>query len=239
VLLRRKHSNVFTNQKVFNLRPMVEKIVSYLFSLGDYGSYFNSGPIVQNAINQASLQLYNQHKDKFGVDQASTDYISEFYIVTSQTVASPLTITPYTGNPGTERYVDVVKQIELLFADEPTTLRAVQILPDNQFTKMATNPVIGPSQEKPIGRLRSYLQYDILPSTYGGAIARTLVWPNDCEFTFTQNSTPIPTVNVIKDLEWTDEKVVKLAYMALVNLGAPVSSQILMQFGISQANATP
>lgn len=218
---------------------VVELIISYLFSLGDYGNYMSSGPIVQDAINQASLQLFNQHKDRFGIDQASTDYLSEFYIVTSQVVASPLTILAYTGNPGSERYVDVVKQIEILFDGEPDNAVAVQILPDNEFTMRMKNPVIGPDEKHPIGRLRSYLEYDIRPDTYGGAIARTLVRPNNCEFTFTTNNTPIPTVNVIRDLEWKEEKVNKLAYMALVNLGVPISSDLFIKFGLSQANATP
>ena len=137
----------------------VVQIVNNLFSFAQVSNYFNNNAVVVDAVNAASLQLYLQNRDKFGIDQAATDYLQEMYGVFNQSVANPLVVD---SSPGSLT-IDVVKVIEVQYvANGPWY--AVKEFSPNQWDLAITNPVTPPR----IGRQGVYSQlisnwtYDIL-----------------------------------------------------------------------------
>jgi len=214
----------------------VTQIVNNLFSFADVANYFNNNAVVVDAVNAASLQLYLQNRDKFGVDQAATDYLQEMYGVYTQSVANPLVVD---STPGSAT-IDVVKIIEVQYvADGPWY--AVKEFSPNEWNLAITNPVTPPriARQGIYSQLITNWTYDILPAGYIGARVRALTLPVVAAFTFVDNPTPIPTVVVTTDLNWAPDKDMKLTFMTMMNVALNVNSDALYKFAVAQAALTP
>lgn len=218
---------------------MVSQVISNCFSLGEINNFLNNQTQFQDAVNLASLQLYLQHRDDFGINQEATDYLQEFYDVYAGTIDTPnnnVEIDPSVS----PAIIDVVKVIEVQYvADGPWY--AVKLFSPNEWNLAITNPVTPPAirRQGVYGQLVTAWTYNVLPAGYIAVRMRCLVQPLRAEFTLTPSDGLVPNINVTQDWQWTDEKDFKLTYYTLVNLGVPISSEMLMKMGITQAATTP
>jgi len=213
----------------------VQTIVSNLFSFAEINDFFND-TAVQEAVNTASTQLYLQHRENFGIDQAATDYLQEFYGLYVQSVANPLVVDPTVGSV----VLDVVKVIEVQYVADGAWY-AVKVFSPNEWDLAITNPVTPPR----IGRQGVYSQlitnwtYDILPVGYIGVRVRALALPTVAVFSFEDGPDPTPIVVVSQELNWSSDKDVKLTWLTMMNLALSVNNMELYKFAVSQLTLTP
>lgn len=216
---------------------MVEQIILYCFSFTEFANWFNNNQAFQDAVNASSLQLYIQHRDNFAIDQAATDYLQEMYNVYPQSVANPLVINQF---PSAGVVLDVVKVIEVQYVANGAWY-AVKFFSPNEWNLAITNPVTPPAIRRNgvYRQLVSNFTYDILPAGYIAARARCLQLPTVSEFTFTDNGTSVPDITVVTDLNWSPDKVPKLAFMTMMNYALTVNSDSLYKFAQAQSALTP
>lgn len=219
---------------------IVQQVVTTVLTYLNGSSFYKSSLEIQNALNTTSLDLYKRLRGNMAQyrpgspipaispeqTNVSSDAISELYQIYTFNGPGPLIITP-TGS----EVVDVVESVEVQYVDGNGTFYPVNIVPDNQYRRMYNNPVIPPTVTKPLGRMRGLLEYDIAPSTYFSANVRALTLPTVCEFTFSDSGGQIPTINVITDLNWTEDKIDNLVYGTIAALGFNLQNGVLVQAG--------
>ena len=214
--------------------PIVEPVISNVITSTNGGNWYNSGPVLQNAFNLACTTIYERHRDTFEVDQKESDYLQELYQTISPTLANPLVI------PGTASgsIVDLVKQVEVKYGAQ-TLWQAVQYLPDNNYTKIASSLVIPPSTTKPIMRLNSLFTYEILPVGYTSVQARVLCLPITAVFELTDNNSPIPDIDVTTDSNYTEDKIPLLTFLTMTFLSLAPPEPLIAQFADQWAAKIP
>jgi hypothetical protein len=219
---------------------MVEQIVTIVLTYLNAANFYKSSLEVANALNMASLDIYKRLRGNMaqyrpgspiasiepGQTNVSADSIAELYQVLTFNGPGPLTISAGGGT-----VVDIVESVEVQYVDANGTFYPVNIVPDNQFLRMANNPVIPPTATKPLGRMDGLLEYEIRPSTYFRAKTRVLTLPTVCEFTFSDSGGQIPTINVITDLNWSEDKIDNLVYGTIAALGFNLQNGVLVQAG--------
>jgi len=215
----------------------LQELVSRLFTLLNSGSYYKSSTEIQNAINSASEDLYDEYRNSMNVYSpnntnssiafqetlSSADALQEFYQIFTAT-GNPLVVEA-TGDY-------VLDRIQVLEATFPVVgVKPVKILPDNQWLRAVDNKVTPPIAAWPIGRLSGLFTYEILPNTYTSVSARCLCYPIPCAFTFVDNDSPIPTVVTTAELGWQADKMEQILARTISKLGFNLSNGVLVQAG--------
>lgn len=222
------------------LQRLITTVLTYLNAAG----YYKSAEEIQNAINVAQLDLYKRLRGNLAQYApgrpsaaitpqetiATADAISELYYTMG------VQGTRYADVLGAQdvynRTIDLVLSLEASYTSNPEEYYPVNIVPDNQFLMMKNNPVIPPVESRPLGRIFSMLIYECVPfANINNYRARVLTLPNPVDFTFTDNGGPIPTINVITPIDWTDDKLDNLVYGTVANLGFNLSNGVLVQSG--------
>jgi hypothetical protein len=201
---------------------------------------------VQNAINSASADFYLNARGNLawykpnntvsainmGETSDATDSLSECYQVFPAS-GNPLVVTPL-GN----FVIDKVQILEPVYAGV-TNGNAAKYLPDNQWKSMLRNKVVPPNEENPYYRTTASesegdgfeFTYELVPSTYTSVSARCLCYPPDCEFTFTDDDSPVPVVTVIRPLIWQPDKIENILARTITKLGFNIQNGVLIQAG--------
>lgn len=222
------------------LQRLITTVLTYLNAAG----YYKSAEEIQNAINVAQLDLYKRLRGnlaQYAPGRPSSSIYPEQTTATADAIAElyytmAIQGTRYADVLGAQdvyqRTIDLVLSLEVAYTSNPDKYYPVNIVPDNQFLMMSNNPVIPPVETRPLGRLFAMLVYEIAPYGAVSSIrARVLTLPNPVEFTFTNNDGPIPTINVITPIDWTDDKLDNLVYGTVANLGFNLSNGVLVQSG--------
>lgn len=223
------------------LQRLITTVLTYLNAAG----YYKSAEEIKNAINVAQLDLYKRLRGNLAQyapgrpsaainpeqTNVTADAIAELYLtITNQPFApqqgyvvidAPPSITP-----------DLLLSLEVSYADKPNEYYPVNIVPDNQFLMLKNNPVVPPIKERPIGRLYGLLTYDVLPiDTAYSFRARITKLPAPVDFIFEDSNGPLPNIIIIKDIDWTADKLDNLVYGTVANLGFNLSNGVLVQSG--------
>lgn len=222
------------------LQRLITTVLTYLNAAG----YYKSAEEIQNAINVAQLDLYKRLRGNLAQyapgrpsaavnpeqTNVTADALWELYLVAgSDNPSTPINMREQSVAFG--RNIDLVLSLEVEYAKNPGALYPVNIVPDNQYLMLKNNPVVPPVETRPIGRIVDDFSYEIAPTPYTKWRGRVLTLPNPVSFTFTESNGPIPTINVITPIDWTDDKLDNLVYGTVANLGFNLSNGVLVQSG--------
>ena len=109
----------------------------------------------------------------------------------------------------------------------------MNIVPDNQYLMLKNNPVVPPIPTRPLGRIVDDFSIEVLPAPASKWRARVLTLPTPVAFTFVDNGSPLPTIVVTQNTDWTADKLDNLVYGTVANLGFNLSNGVLVQSGNS------
>lgn len=222
------------------LQRLITTVLTYLNASG----YYKSAEEIQNAINVAQLDLYKRLRGNMaqyapgrplaavnqGQTAVSTDALWELYLVIGADLGTvPINMREQSAAFG--RNIDIVLSLEVEYVSTAGTLHPVNIVPDNQYLMLKNNPVVPPVETRPIGRIVDDFSFEIAPAPYTKWRGRVLTLPNPVAFTFTESNGPLPTINVITPMDWTDDKLDNLVYGTVANLGFNLSNGVLVQSG--------
>lgn len=217
------------------LERLIMSVLTYL----NAGGYYKTAEEIQNAINVTSLDLYKRLRGnlaQYAPGRPTTAVYPELTTASSDAVAELYRVLPVTnlqGNvftiDGGEREVDLVMSFEVRYSPDGP-LRAVNIVPDNQYLQMLNNPVIRPRESRPLGRMAGLLQVEVSPLPVS-AQARVLTLPAPVSFSFVDTGEVYPEIVMTADIDWTADKLDNLVYGTVQSLGFNLSNGVLVQSG--------
>jgi hypothetical protein len=213
------------------------------------GSYSKGTTEWETALGLANKQLYQKFRGNmaqyqknspkavlnFGETTITLDSLQELFRIIPLAGADPLEIQLLT------KVVDLVQNIDVQYV-AGGDFYSCKILPSNQFQTLAQNKVVPPDQKHPYARfldLNGQFQlhrFQILPLGYINAEVSVILLPQPPIFTLTDSGGPIPTITVIQDFIWTEEKIPALVMLTIQNLGFTLQNGVLIQ-GAASLNA--
>lgn len=223
---------------------MLEQLITTVLTYLNASGYYKSAEEIKNAINVAQLDLYKRLRGnlaQYAPGRPSSAVFPEATTATADAIAELYYTIAIPGGRYAnildqeevyQRTFDLVLSLEVSYAPSPDEYYPVNIVPDNQFLMMKNNPVIPPVQTRPLGRMFSILVYEVAPFTdVANFRARVITLPNPVDFTFTESGGPLPNINIITPIDWTDDKLDNMVYGTVANLGFNLSNGVLVQSG--------
>jgi hypothetical protein len=224
------------------LERLITTVLTYLNAAG----YYKSAEEIQNAINVTQLDLYKRLRGNMaqyvpgrplaavniGQTAVSTDALWELYLIIGNDIPSSIfNINEQGAFFG--KTIDLVLSLEVEYPSAPGQLYPVNIVPDNQYLMLKNNPVVPPIPTRPLGRIVDDFSIEVLPAPASKWRARVLTLPTPVAFTFVDNGSPLPTIVVTQNTDWTADKLDNLVYGTVANLGFNLSNGVLVQSGNS------
>jgi hypothetical protein len=224
------------------LERLITTVLTYLNAAG----YYKSAEEIQNAINVTQLDLYKRLRGNMaqyvpgrplaavniGQTAVSTDALWELYLIIGNDIPSSIFNINEQG-VFFGKTIDLVLSLEVEYPSAPGQLYPVNIVPDNQYLMLKNNPVVPPIPTRPLGRIVDDFSIEVLPAPASKWRARVLTLPTPVAFTFVDNGSPLPTIVVTQNTDWTADKLDNLVYGTVANLGFNLSNGVLVQSGNS------
>lgn len=192
--------------------------------------YFSPGE-KDDALDMASVQMFNRYLEKYGVDMDSREALKPFRVK-----------VPYeTDAEGKFSIADCARLFSanvMLMNGTVAKPVGLQIVREDEIDGRRQSQLKPITVEYPVLEILNETEYQIEPNRICGGEVVYLKRPTKPKFGYTEvDGEPVYNDGTSVQLEWNDKYVDRIIFAAVAILGVPITNEWLVQNGFTQANA--